>query len=106
MRIAVVLGSVTSSDKHEAYEGRMLLLVQRVEMNGERLEAPTMAIDYVGAGRGDVVLLAAAPGLAPSVLDYPKAPVTHLICGIVDRVELADGDLDVEAIRERYAAAR
>lgn len=88
MRLALVIGSLTATDKHKAYDARPLLLVQRLNLDRTPLGFPTMAIDYVGAGRGDVVLLGAAPGLAPKVLNYPKAPVQQLIMGIVDRVEL------------------
>jgi len=96
MRIAVVIGKVVSSDKHPAYEGRSLLLVQRVTPERERLGFPTMAIDYVGAGVGDVILLGAAPGLASSVLNYPKAPVQQLIMGIIDSVDLADLPFNID----------
>ena len=52
MRIAVVIGTVTSSDKHECYEARKLLLVQRVTVDRMAMGIPTAAIDYVGAGPG------------------------------------------------------
>ena len=55
-----------------------------------------MAVDYVGAGRGDVVLLGAAPGLASKVLNYPKAPVQQLIMGIVDKIEIGGTSLELE----------
>lgn len=104
MRIAVVIGTVTSSDKHECYEARKLLLVQRVTVDRMAMGIPTAAIDYVGAGTGDVVLLGAAPGLASKVLDYPKAPVQQLIMGIVDRIVLPGGTLEPEDLRRALAA--
>lgn len=106
MRIAVVIGKIVSSDRHPAYRGRTLLLVQRVTPERERLGFPTMAIDYVGAGVGDVILLGAAPGLASSVLGYSKAPVQQLIMGIVDRVDLADLPFDMAFDLAEGAAAR
>lgn len=99
MRLAVVIGSLTSTDKHEAYHARPLLLVQRLGVNRKKFGFPTMAIDYVGAGSGDVVLLGAAPGLASSVLNYKNAPVQQLIMGIVDKVEMADGEMDLGTIK-------
>lgn len=102
MRLAIVIGQVISSDKHPAYEGRSLLLVQRVGPDYRALGIPTMAIDYVGAGEGDVILLGAAPGLASKVLKYPKAPVQQLIMGIVDHVDLAGLRLDLERIRADF----
>jgi ethanolamine utilization protein EutN len=105
LRIAIVTGSVTSTAKHECYAGRSLLLVQRVTAEGEALGFPTAAIDYVGAGVGDVILLGAAPGLAATVLDYPKAPVQQLIMGIVDRVDLEKTGLDLGKLRKRFLQA-
>lgn len=97
MRLAVVIGTVVSSDKHESYEGRPLLLVRRIRTDASRMGFATAAIDYVGAGAGDVVLLGAAPGLASSVLKYRNAPVQQLIMGIVDRVDMAAGRPDPAA---------
>jgi ethanolamine utilization protein EutN len=88
MRIARVIGAITATDKHECYHARNLLLVQRLTLDRRPLGFPTMAVDYMGAGPGDLVLIGAAPGLAAKVLKYPKAPVQQLIMGIVDRVEL------------------
>lgn len=105
MRIAVVIGSITSPYKHEAYEARPLMLVQRVTMEGKPLEIPTAAIDYVGAGKGDVVLLGAAPGLASSVLNYKNAPVQQLIMGIVDRIDLEAGPLDLGSLASTFCRA-
>ncbi len=106
MRIALVIGSITATDKHAAYQARNLLLVQRLTMDRKPLGFPTMAVDYVGAGRGDVVLLGAAPGLASKVLKYPKAPVQQLIMGIVDRIELESGAMELEGLAERLASVR
>lgn len=105
MRLAVVIGQVVSTDKHPAYDRRSLLLVQRVRPDYSPLGIPTMAVDYVGAGEGDVILLGAAPGLASTVLKYEKAPVQQLIMGIVDRVDIAGLGWDLERIRREYRAA-
>lgn len=105
MRLAVVTGTVVSSDKHESYAGRPLLLVQRIRTDGSRLGFPTAAIDYVGAGAGDVVLLGAAPGLASSVLKYKNAPVQQLIMGIVDRIDMIGGETDLDAARAAATGA-
>lgn len=87
MRLARVLRSITSTDKHPAYANRRLLLVQRVTAEGAKLGFPTVAVDNTGAGAGDLILLGAAPGLASKALDYPNAPVQQIAMGIVDRVE-------------------
>jgi len=88
MQIAVVIGNVVSTLKHEAYEGRKLMLVQPLDIDGKAKGNSTIAVDYVGAGQGDVVLVGAAPGLAPKVLQMEVCPVRELIMGVIDRIDL------------------
>jgi len=91
MQIAVVIGNAVSILKHEAYEGRKLLYVQPLNLEGEAAGNPTIAVDYVGAGEGDVVLVGAAPGLAPKVFKMKVCPVRELIMGVIDRVDVPAG---------------
>ncbi len=93
MRLGRVIGNLVTSDKHPAYASRKLLMVQPVGLDGEPQGASTMAIDYVGAGQGDLVLMGAAPGLANLVFQIEVAPINDLIMGIVDRAELAENGL-------------
>ncbi len=88
MKLARVLGSVTSTLKHSAYENKKLMLVQPLKLDGQPGGLPTMAVDYVGAGKGDVVLLGAAPGLAKAVFHIDLAPIQHLIMGVVEQVDI------------------
>ncbi len=86
MKIARVIGNLVSSHRLEAYEARKLLLVQPITPEGEPEGRCTMAIDYVGAGIGDTVLMGAAPGLAATVFGIEKAPINELIMAIVDSI--------------------
>ena len=88
MKLARVLGSVTSTLKHPAYDGKKLLVVQPLKMDGSPGGRPTVAVDYVDAGKGDVVLLGAAPGLAKTVFHIELAPIQHLCMGVVERVDV------------------
>ncbi|MCX8037476.1 MAG: EutN/CcmL family microcompartment protein [Candidatus Sumerlaeia bacterium] len=87
MYLARVIGNLVSTDKYPAFETRKMLIVQRLGLDQKPVGASTMAIDYVGAGVGDLVLVGAAPGLASTVFGIPKAPIRELVMGIVDRVE-------------------
>ncbi len=89
MYLAKVIGNVVSTDKYEAYTNKKLLLVQKLDLRRNPGGLSTMAIDYVGAGEGDIVLVGAAPGLASTVFKTPKAPIRELVMGIVDRVQVA-----------------
>jgi len=88
MKLARAIGSVTSTLKHNAYDGKKLLLVQPLKMDGSADGRPTIAVDYVDAGKGDVLLLGAAPGLAKAVFHIDPAPIQHLCMGVVDRVDI------------------
>ena len=69
MILARVIGNIISTDCYEAYKGRKLMLVQKLGLDGQPDGPATMAVDYVGAGQGDTVLVGAAPGLASKVLN-------------------------------------
>ncbi|MBX7244810.1 MAG: EutN/CcmL family microcompartment protein [Candidatus Sumerlaeaceae bacterium] len=90
MYLGRVLGNVVSTDKYESYNDRKLLVVQKLDLYRNPSGVSTIAIDYVGAGEGDVVLVGAAPGLASTVFNIPKAPMRELVMGIVDRVDVQD----------------
>jgi len=87
MQFAVVIGTMVSTDKHPAYETRKQLLVQRVNLDFKPIGRPTIAIDYVHAGEGDIVILGAAPGLASTVFGIPDAPIRELVMGVIDQVD-------------------
>ncbi len=88
MYIARVTGKVISSVKIPAYEGRVLLFVQKLGLDMKAQGLPTIAVDYVGAGEGDLVMVGAAPGLASAVFQIPDAPIRELVMGIVDYIDL------------------
>ena len=89
MQFAVVIGKIISTAKHPAYEERKLLLVQRIDLDRRPMGRPTVAMDYVDAGEGDIVLLGAAPGLASTVFGIPNAPIRELVMGVIDRVRFS-----------------
>ncbi len=85
MYIGKVIGTVVCTIKHPAYEGKRLLLVQPLDAQGKPQGDAAVAIDYVGAGVGDLALIGGAPGVAADVFKLEKAPIRDLIMGIVDR---------------------
>ena len=88
MQLAMVIGKVISTHKHASYETRKLLYVQPLGLDQKPKGRPTIAIDYVDAGEGDVVLMGAAPGLAEAVFGIPNSPMRELIMGVVDKVSV------------------
>jgi ethanolamine utilization protein EutN len=88
MYIAKVIGKVVSLIKHPAYENRTLLLIQPLSLKSKLVRTPTIAVDYVGAGEGDIVLVGAGPGVAQEVFNIENAPIRELVMGIIDRFDV------------------
>ena len=75
MFLARVINKVISSEKHSAYNGKIVFVVQPVLPNGKADGSEWIAIDYVGAGIGDIVVCGGAPGVAKSVFNINLAPI-------------------------------
>lgn len=88
MYLAKVIGKAVSVVKHPAYQNRTLLLVQPLSLKSQLVRTPTIAVDYVGAGEGDTVIVGAGPGVAQEVFGVEDAPIRELIMGIVDHFDI------------------
>ncbi len=81
MIIGTVVGSIIATRKNEKLVGQKLLIVRPIENMEEKNEF--VAIDNVGAGIGEVVLV--ARGSAARIgCGLSEAPVDAAIVGIVD----------------------
>lgn len=89
MYIGLVSGTVVATIKHEAFYGRKLLLVDRLDLNGEATGQYDICVDVVQAGLGDRVLVIDEGNGARQILERDVAPVRAVIVGVVDDVELA-----------------
>ena len=87
MQIATVVGTVVATKKHPALEGAKLLLVQPQTPEGEARGPVLLAIDSVGAGVGELVLVVIEGKAAGDALGRRGAPVDAAIVGIIDRVD-------------------
>jgi microcompartment protein CcmK/EutM len=90
MEIARVLGSVTATAKTESLRSHKLLVVQPQDPTGSDDRPAEVAVDTVGAGPGDRVLI--VRGSAARQPMESRSTATDLtIVAIVDSVDLADG---------------
>jgi microcompartment protein CcmK/EutM len=90
MELARVLGSVTATAKTESLLSHKLLVVQPQNPAGTDDRPAEVAIDTVGAGAGDQVLITRGSAARQPV--ESRAAATDLtIVAIVDSVDLADG---------------
>ncbi len=88
MTIAKVLGTVVATQKDSRYEGAKLLLVQPLDLKGKSIGEPVLAIDAVGAGTGEKVLIVQEGRAANDALNQQRGPIDSAIVGIVDIVDL------------------
>lgn len=90
MQIGRVVGTVVSTQKNEKLEGAKLLLVQPLTLEGDARGVPVLAIDSVGAGVGERVLVVIEGKAAGDALGKKGAAVDAAIVGIVDTVDYTD----------------
>jgi ethanolamine utilization protein EutN len=88
-----VLGPLVSTQKHHKLHGAKLLLVQPLTLGGAPRGAALLAIDSVGAGIGETVLVVIEGRAAGQALRRKAAPVDAAIVGIVDRLTIDDAEL-------------
>jgi ethanolamine utilization protein EutN len=89
MQICRVIGTVVATQKHRKLEGAKLLLVQPLTLD-DQLTGPTLlAIDSVGAGIGEKVLVVIEGKAAGDALGKKAAAVDAAIIGIIDAVEVS-----------------
>jgi len=92
MYIAKVIGDVVSSVKYETLTGHKLLIVQPILPDGKPEGEPLIAIDMVDAGQGDTVLIVDQGTAARQVLEMQYPTVRTLILGVIDRIDLVEGE--------------
>jgi microcompartment protein CcmK/EutM len=92
MQIAKVVGTVVSTQKHSKFEGAKLLLVQPLTADDTPRGTPLLAVDGVGAGIHEKVLIVLEGRAAGDALGKRWAPVDAAIVGIIDRVDIRDTD--------------
>ena len=90
MQICRVVGTVVSTQKNKKLEGATLLLVQPLTLEGEPRGVALIAIDSVGAGIGEKVLVVQEGRAAGEALRKKAAAVDAAVIGIVDSVDYDD----------------
>ncbi len=85
MKLARVRGTVVSTVHHRSFNGTTLLLCDLLDVAGQPGDAYTIAVDTVGAGVGQTVLILDEGSSARQVLGDAEAPVRAVVVGIVDQ---------------------
>lgn len=86
MILGRVSGEIHSTINHPFYDARKLLVVERTDPEGVPVGDYVIAVDAVGAGVGERVLVLDEGNGARQVLASPDAPVRSVVVGIIDAV--------------------
>jgi ethanolamine utilization protein EutN len=92
MKLARVVGNVVSTINAPLFEDRTLLVCDLIDPAGAPAGGYMIAVDTVGAGPGEIVLLIDEGSSARQILGLSRGPVRTLVVGIVDDVTVAPGE--------------
>lgn len=87
MRIARVVGSAVATVKEASLVGHKLLLVRETDEHDEFTGAAFVAVDVVGAGTGELVLVSEGSAARQGGTTSGQ-PVDAMIMGILDSLEV------------------
>ena len=87
MILGRVTGSIVSTIHHPIVDGRTLLVAERLDQNGRPTGGYIIAVDAIGAGQGETVLILDEGSGARQILADDAAPVRSIVVGIVDALD-------------------
>jgi len=86
MIIARILGTVVASQKDERLQGKKLLIVKPINLDGTDQSGYTVAVDTVGAGFHEKVIVVS--GSSARLAEGNKdCPIDAAIIGVIDSYE-------------------
>jgi microcompartment protein CcmK/EutM len=88
MLIARVVGSAVATAKDDRLTGRKLLLVRHADETGEETGPVFVAVDGVGAGTGELVLVTSGSAGRHASSTAIDQPVDALVVGILDSMDV------------------
>lgn len=88
MIIARVVGNVVATQKHASHEGKKILLIQPLDLEGQPMGDVVVALDAVDAGVGDRVLAVQEGFSAMTSVGHIESPIDAAVIGVVDLVDL------------------
>ena len=85
MQLGTVIGTATSTVKHASLAGQKMLLVQLLMADGVSADGePVLAVDALGAGRGERVIVSSDGKATREFLKSDTTPVRWSVIGIQD----------------------
>jgi len=89
VHICKVKGNVWATRKEESLKGQKFLIVVNVDERQREIGTPYVAIDNIGAGVGELVIVAS--GSSARKVSDESMPVDAAIVGIIDSMEIDSG---------------
>lgn len=87
MYLARVEGNIVATRKHPSFEGWRLLICQPIGANGAPEGVPQIAIDPLGAGMHQRVIISSDGAAARKAVGDEKSPARWIVIGVVDEQE-------------------
>ncbi len=84
MQLGTVIGHATATVKHPSFTGLRLVIAQPLNNAREPEADPVIAIDKLGSGVGDVVILNSDGKGAREMIGDEHTPARWWVIGIVD----------------------
>lgn len=93
MLLGQVIGNVWATRKEEGLEGLKLLIIQPINAQNDPIRNHMVAVDRIGAGVGDQVLITNG-GASRYILKDRSLPIDAVVIGIVDSTEVERGGIN------------
>ncbi len=87
MYLARVEGNVVATRKHPSFDGWRLLICQPIGESGAPQGVPQVAIDPLGAGMHERVIISSDGAAARKAVGDEKSPARWIVIGVVDEKE-------------------
>ena len=84
MQPALVLGTTRATVKHPSLNGQRMLVVQPVGVGDVADGSPLIAVDQLGAARGDRVMITSDGAFTRSLVGDERTPVRWCTIGVID----------------------
>ena len=85
-----MVGDVVSTHRHQHLGEKKLQLVRRLDLDGAEEGTEVIALDVIGVGVGERVLVVQEGGAARALFNDKKVPVQAVIVGVVDHLDIRD----------------
>lgn len=87
MIVAKVVGNVWATRKEDSLQGMKLMIVQAIDAITDKPGNSFVAVDQVGAGIGEVVIVSTGSSARLAKLGR-HSPIDAIIVGIVDQMDV------------------